>query len=412
MKIIALTAVLTLGCTLASAQQYKVLYEFGGSSNNDGASSEAPLIFDRSGNLYGTTAYGGDPSCTGNIPGCGTVFELSPGSDGTWTETVLYTFSGPDGASPDAGLIFDIAGNLYGTTSTGGDTGGGSVFELSPPTQSGGAWTETVLYNFCSLANCADGEDPAGQLIFDSSGNLYGTTSFGGGTQSGVAFELSPGVSGWTEKILYNFCSVFNDGHCEDGAKPFGGVAFNKSGNLIGTTSEGGPFNADGMIFQLTPGSGGWSESVLTYIQPGQGALPGALSFDRAGNLYSTLGGGGGHRYGGVFQFDPRKESTKFFYFNTADGYSPASGVLVDSTRSKLYGTTYYGGQSNNGVVFQIAENGKETVLYDFCPAGPPCTDGDNPESSVIEDAAGNLYGTTASGGASRFGGVVYEITP
>ena len=182
MALVILAVVLMLA-TAALAATEKALYRFTG--GNDGANPRGGLVFDSSGNLYGTTTYGGGTNqnrlCANY--GCGVVFELSPNSGGGWSETILYSFCSAtgctDGAQPEAGLIFDAAGNLYGTAG-GGANAGGVVFELSP--NSGGGWTESVLYNFCSLTNCADGQLPSGAVTFDLAGNLYGTT--GGGDNS------------------------------------------------------------------------------------------------------------------------------------------------------------------------------------------------------------------------------------
>jgi uncharacterized repeat protein (TIGR03803 family) len=216
-----------------------VLYSFCSKpSCSDGANPQAGLIADSSGNLYGTTEGGGASS------EAGVVFKLSPSG----TETVLYSFcskpSCSDGAFPVAGLIADRAGNLYGTTSGGGailpgSSGGGVVFKLSP------RGTETVLYSFCSKPSCSDGANPDAGLIADRSGNLYGTTSGGGASSLGVVFKLSPSR---TETVLYSFCSKPS---CSDGRDPEAGLIADSSGNLYGTTAAGGA-SSDGVVFELT----------------------------------------------------------------------------------------------------------------------------------------------------------------
>src|SRR5271154_125792 len=255
-KMFPYAVILVLACGLAFGQaQYKVLWNFAGAPN-DGSEPTSNLVLDHHGNLYGTTLGGGslaNPPCS--TIGCGTVFELSPNPDGSWTNTILYKFCTNfsqagclDGAFPKAGLIFDVNGNLYGTTSNGGGKncpldgrGCGAVFELSPPALQGAAWTEALLYAFCATEmndQCLDGGEPVSQLTFDSTGNLFGTTSAGGtgASPAGTVFELSPGPGGWTETVLYTFCSAGGFPVCPDGDQPQAGVTFDKAGSLYGTT--------------------------------------------------------------------------------------------------------------------------------------------------------------------------------
>jgi uncharacterized repeat protein (TIGR03803 family) len=440
-----------LGCGFAAAQtQYKVLWSFAGSAAMDGAGPMGSLVFDRSGNLYGTTNGGGSAPACSSSGGCGTLFELSPNADGSWTETILYNFcsnSSPngclDGAYPKAGLVLDSTGNLYGTTSIGGSStecgfggcGGGTVFELSPPLAPGGAWSQTVLYNFCTRinnSNCLDGAVPLSRLTIDGAGNIYGTTSTGGlgGTggggccMGGVVFELSPVSGGWNQIVLYSFCANGHDGICADGVAPQAGVVLDKAGNLYGTTESGGSPNSpgEGTVYKLTPGSNGWAETVLLAPQfpYGKGGIPlGELSFDTLGNLYSTFSAGGQGSAGGVFRLSPKNGGTfTTFSFNSQDGKTPTSGVLVDSKHASIYGTTANGGANRfYGTAFKIESPAKETVLYNFC-SQPSCTDGYTPMGGLIVDKTGNLYGTTNAGGtnsSSCFGsgcGVVFEISP
>jgi uncharacterized repeat protein (TIGR03803 family) len=212
---------------------------------------QAGVIQDAVGNLYGATEDGG-------ANGDGTVFKLAPPatSSGTWTETVLYSFcavkSCTDGEEPQAGLIRDAAGNLYGTTKDGGVIGDGAVFKLAPPALPGGQWTETVLHSFCILDGCKDGEYPEAGLVQDAAGNLYGTTENGGANDDGVAFKLAPpAVPGnpWTETVLYSFCA---DTNCVDGESPYGGaLILDAAGNLYGTV-DGGVYD-EGAVFKLAP---------------------------------------------------------------------------------------------------------------------------------------------------------------
>lgn len=421
MKMLPCTVVILLATTFAVGQQYKVLWSFAEASG-DGAYPVSSLVSDAPGNLYGTTQYGGS-SAGGCAIGCGTIFELSPNSDGTWSEAILHNFCSDisnglclDGQWPVAGLVFDQAGNLYGTTTVGGaGSCCGTVFELSPPSFPGGTWTEEVLYSFCAGSNndCQDGAEPASQLIFDASGNLYGTTTTGGtGTWTGgTVFELSPGAGGWTHTTLYNFCVNGHQRICPDGTQPQAGVTFDKSGNLFGTTMTGGTKNTEGTgtVFELSPSANGWIQKVVLAFSPsGRGlAVPlGTVSFDATGNLYSTASVG--FSGGGVFRLQPRTRTQRSFIFNISDGSGPAAGVIVDSKRKAVYGTTGGGGSGQGGTVFTINASAQETVLYDFCQE-TNCTDGQQPHASLIEDQAGNLYGTTKLGGANNQG-VVFEV--
>jgi uncharacterized repeat protein (TIGR03803 family) len=218
-----------------AASTFKALHSFTG---KDGAYPFADLVFDAAGNLYGTTL--------GNFceqHSCGTVFKLAPGANGLWTRTVLHYFGGKDGCEPYARLVFDTAGNLYGTTSCGGANGGGTVFELSPG--AGGKWTEKVLYSFSTAGK--DGHLPYAGLIFDTAGNLYGATNQGGAYGGGAVFELSPAADGkWTPAVLH----VFGKG--KDGSAPRAGLTFDSAGNLYGTTFAGGS-SGDGIVFKLAP---------------------------------------------------------------------------------------------------------------------------------------------------------------
>jgi uncharacterized repeat protein (TIGR03803 family) len=430
MKIAILyTAIVALGSLLAGGQTpYKVLWSFAGSQAGDGASPVSSLVLDKAGNLYGTTKTGGAaPACSGS-GGCGTVFELSPNHDGSWSKTLLYSFCSNfnsdhclDGATPQASLAYDAHGNLYGTTTNGGNQycpfdgfGCGTVFELSPPSVPGGLWTETVLYNFCTsnVGNvCLDGAAPVAQLTRDIHGNLYSTTSTGGNGHkaAGTVFELSDGQAGWTEIVLYNFCSQGQGNFCPDGAQPMAGVTFDPSGNLYGTVEIGGRPNSigDGGLYRLSPGPKGWTEIVMLAGQRQVGGNPlGMLSLDAVGRIYSTFSSGGPKSDGGVFRLTPGSKPN-LFWFSGSNGKEPTAGILIDSRNSTLYGTTYLGGTASGGTVFKIAA-GEEAVLYNFC-SQQNCTDGVGPAAGVIEDKSGNLYGTAKLGGASNLG-VVFQI--
>jgi uncharacterized repeat protein (TIGR03803 family) len=457
---------LTTTPSLTAASKEKILHSFG--MSKDGKYPYYNLILDAAGNLYGTTPDGGGfvTSCGGN--GCGTVFELTPDRNGRWKEKILHSFGkGKDGKYPYASLILDEAGNLYGTTFYGGASGTGcggegcgTVFELTPSPH--GTWTEKVLYNFCAAEYCADGAEPRASLIFDAAGNLYGTTEDGGaagfedcdafGDPCGTVFELTPKAHGkWTEKVLHSFGGG-------DGNVPQAGLTFDSAGNLYGTTTDGGTHSncyeviSCGVVFELTPGTNGhWTYHLLYSFQgnicvdgraldvrpdappmrtdnpwrgtgnSADGAFPqGVVVFDAVGNLYSTTSSGGAACDGTVFRLTPKPsgewKETVQRGFNGVDGNWPRAGLIVDAA-GNLYGTTFYGGSETDcdgngcGTVFEFTadRNGrwKEKVLYRFAGG----KQGEFPAASLILDAAGNLYGTTSSGGAYGVG-TVFEITP
>jgi len=309
----------------AQAQTETVLYNFtGGSDGYDIASSLTP---DGAGNFYGTAVAGGLGE---GYSGYGTVFELSPNGNGSWTETTLYSFcSAPnctDGAYPDfSHLIFDAAGNLYGTAYSGGANGYGVVFELSPV---GTSWTETVLYSF---AGGADGEHPFSGLIMDGAGNLYGIAYY---DPDGTVFELSPSGSGWTEQVIYSYNSCCNQG--------FGGLTMDAAGNIFG--AEGST------AFELSPsGNGGWTATVIHTFAgaPKDGDVAQYMPvLDQAGNLYGTTAEGGTKNCGTVYKLSPEKKgkwkekilySFKGTYDESGkDGNVPA-GIVLDSA-GNIYG--------------------------------------------------------------------------
>jgi uncharacterized repeat protein (TIGR03803 family) len=439
MKMFLCAAVIVLSSGIALGQQYKVLWSFGGPPNG-GSNSVGDLVLDKSGNLYGTTETGGASAECISL-NCGTVFMLSPNSDGTWSETVLYNFcSNPtqyqclDGATPQAGLLIDPKGNLYGTTYYGGantcptTNGCGTIFELSPPTAPGGSWSETVIYNFCANydnGSCLDGAYPASRLIFDTSGNLYGTTTSGGpgGTSfyccyGGTVFELSRSGDSWVESVLYSFCSTRHGKGCPDGVAPQAGVTLDRSGNLFGTTPQGGTINTAGYgtIYKLTPSSNGWSETVLRSSTTARGDEPlGTVTVEANGNLFTTVSLGGQYGTGGVVSLNQNGGTHAFWFSGTdgnAPGYSPTSGVLIASGQGALYGTTEMGGAADAGVVYKLAAPGEESVLYSFCSEAN-CQDGLAPVAGLVADSSGNIYGTTKGGGSTNCPigcGVLFEI--
>ena len=410
-----------------AASNYKVLYSFtGGADGNEfmwvtgeGNWFSSGLVTDQTGTFYGTTAAGG-------TYGYGVVFQLTPGSGGSWTETVLYSFTGgTDGAYPFAGVVFDTAGNLYGTTSGGGSgscsnsytSGCGVVFELTPNLD--GSWTEDVIYSF---TGGADGAQPEARLTFDASGNLYGTTNGGGKHLSspcpynpfggqydngcGVVFELSPNGDGtWTENVLHRFTGKW------DGGPEVSPVIFDAAGNLYGT-AQGGKYQ--GVAFKLTPSSTGWTESILHNFTGGKdGGDPFSftgLVFDAAGNVYGTtfwLPNFGG---GTVFKLTPtatgRWKWSLVHSFGTANAYHPVAGVILDAD-GNVYGTATSGGAYGSGVVFEVVPTTgggwKYTVLHNFrnelsCPF------------SLMMGAGDTLYGSACY--SDNGAGGIFEITP
>jgi uncharacterized repeat protein (TIGR03803 family) len=414
--VFAALAVLSLLNLTARSQAFgatpSILWNFGNGADGNGPGA---LIMDTQGNLFGATAGGGAYArvdANGNDLG-GTVFELTPPSSGAglWTESVLWSFgNGNDASIPvsQVGLIMDKNGNLYGTTTYGGayagfdangNNFGGTVFELMPPSNAGEAWTESVLWSFGSGV---DGNMPTAGVIIDGSGNLYGTTDGGGTNGDGTVFELTPPAKAgepWTESILADFGS---------GA----GVIRDSSGNLYGITG--------GSVFELTPPAtsrGNWTESILWKfgIVPNDGFEPLAgVIMDASGNLYGTTANGGAYFRGGhinvnpggtVYELTPPSggatswsESILWSFGGDGDGEVPYAGVIMD-TSGNLYGTTVYGGD-----VFELIHPSKvggswtESILA-----------GIGSGVGGIRDAHGNLFGS--AGGGTYGGGVAFEVS-
>jgi uncharacterized repeat protein (TIGR03803 family) len=461
--VVAAVAALMLAVSGLAQDSETVLHTFTGGDGVDGGNH---LVADSAGNFYGTTFGGGSNSTECEVytgfPGCGVVFELSPTKHGPWKEKVLHVFTGgKDGGVPTGGVILDSAGNLYGTTLFGGNqrpqncqavsifaAGCGVVFKLTPTAH--GPWAETVLYAF---TGGADGSEPWGNPFLDSNGNLYGMTNIGGADSScgpppygcGVVFKLTPAAEGpWTESVLYTFSGG------ADGAFPYGdGVTFDSQGNLYGVTYYGGDTSVScfgtpgcGVVFQLAPSSSGpWTETVLHAFTDGtDGAIPlSAVILDSAGNVYgTTIDGGdttGSNCLGGsgippgcgvVFELTQGtwEETVLYTFTGGSDGASPLTPVIFDSS-GNLYGVTTNGGDFRGptchnggcGVVFKLTPAGQgpwtESVLHAFTGAA----DGRTPQSNLLFDSAGNIYGMTDYGGDtscnSPFGcGVVFELTP
>lgn len=382
----------------AFANTEKVVWSFGGSG--DGSQPAGNLIVDAAGNFYGATILGGANNT-------GTVFELSPDGKGGWTESLLYSF-GPqgsgDGLQPQASLVMDKRGNLYGTTISGGSNNYGTVFQLSPKV--GGGWTETILYDF---APTGDGRYPTTDLVLDGNGNLYGTTGSGGTKFGGTVFQLTPGSTGWTETILYNF---------PNGSQPDTGLMWREVGvNLYGVTQNGG--NGLGNVFRLWHNPTGWVERSIHNFDNlhGNPQTGGNLVEDQHLTIYGASNGGCANGTGGVWELahNPGKPSTyqllySFGAENSGDGNYPQSGVILGSNGT-LYGTTGFGGLSFlGGTVFALTRsqhNWQETILYKFTGGN----DGGAPGGQLILDNQGNLYGVALRGGTYG-GGVVFEVMP
>jgi uncharacterized repeat protein (TIGR03803 family) len=394
--LLVLAISLTLVSSFLSAQTEQTLYSFSGYS--DGGNPLSSLIMDGVGNLYGTTFVGGAYRA-------GEVFELSPGSGGGWIESVLYSFTGGvDGANPYfADVIFDAAGNLYGTTVGGGSHNLGTVFELSP---SGSGWSESVLYSF---GGGSDGANPYSGLLFDARGNLYGTTYGGGAYSVGTVFELSHVNGQWAESVIHTF-------NVQNGNSPAGGLVFDRKGNLFGVT-QGGGAQGYGVVYELTPSAAQtWAEKVVYSFTGGaDGGSPYAerLIVDHAERLYGTTNGGGVNQGGTVFRLAPRGQGSwkaqVLYSFDTRVAGNPFSGLVFDE-EGNLYGTCANGnGVTTVGAVFELIrepdDNWTPRKLHMFSR-----TDGEFPEAALLRDAAGNLYGTTLLGGASNMG-VVFEVS-
>ncbi len=390
----------------------------------DGGNPTSPPLFDTHGKIYGVANVGGANHQ-------GVVYQLTP-NGGTWSESVLYSFCSQsgcaDGKDPYYPLVFDSQGNLYGTTVQGGSYNGGVVYELSPQAGGNGPWTESVIYNICSPNPCPGGSQFIGGLTIDTHGNLYGVALVGGTHNSGgTVFELSPSGGGsWTFTVLYEFCALTN---CADGLQPKGAPIFDSHGNLYGTTTGGGANNA-GAVFELSPSGGGsWTETVLYSFCPVSGCSDGeeplnALVLDAQGNLYGDVDAGGANSYGGVFELSPAGGGSwteqllaSFCPGPTCpNGYGPM-GVAIDSHRN-VFGDTAFGGNNgaNRGTAFEVSPGGggqfTYNVIYTFCPM-ENCSNqgGGEPLAGVTLDAQGNVYGANAAGGLHSEG-AVYELSP
>jgi uncharacterized repeat protein (TIGR03803 family) len=382
-SLVIVFAIAILGARSAHAQsaagaKETTLYSFTGAS--DGGSPYASLIRDAKGNLYGATFAGG----AANL---GTIFKI----DKTGKETVLYSFTGsPDGEHPTRNLLLGKSGNMYGVAYEGGANGFGAVYELDK------AGKESVVYSFESGT---DGEYPGSGLIEDAEGNLYGSTGYGGATGNGTVYKVTKAGK---ETILHSFTGA-------DGQYPFGNLLRDSAGTIYGTTSAGGTVG-DGTVFKLTAKG---KETVLhSFVSGKDGENPYAgLVQDDKGNFYGTTYSGGagcsGFGCGTVFKVTPKGKETVLHAFATSDGHYPDFGTLVRDAAGNLYGTTYAGGSADVGVVFKVTSSGKETVMYNFTGGA----DEGFPVAGLIDDKAGNFYGTTLGNPPDTYG-TVFRLKP
>jgi uncharacterized repeat protein (TIGR03803 family) len=411
LAVLTFAVALTFATQPASAQTYTVLYNFTGQT--DGANPLAGLTLDRGGNLYGTASYGGSAICSAyGYVGCGTVFKLSRAGGG-WTFATLHEFtSNPDGAHPSARVVFGPNGALFGTTSGGGTQGYGTVFQLQPPAQIcptvSCPWAETQLYSFQTLYGPAGAS--AGDLIFDPQGNLYGTTTGGGGFlcddgPCGTAYELSRTGAGWFLATAWGFGGGIS-------CCPVAGLVSDGSGNFYGVT----PADYYGGIYKLSENS--YPLPLYNFTQAS--SAMGGMILDSAGDLYGTTSQGGSGGGGTVFKFDigsPTPTTLYSFPGPNQFGAGPTATLLMDAA-GNLYGITQIDGAYQQGSVFKLSQsNGvwSLTTLHDFTGG----TDGGQPFGQLVMDANGNIYGTAQAGGNSVGNcyhglgcGVVFEIMP
>ncbi len=395
---IAATAIATLlivAATQAEAQTYTVLHTFNGP---DGAKPGAGLTLDRAGNLYGTTESGGNTggNCYGST-GCGTVFQLKHAGSG-WVLYTLYKFTGNgDGLFPIARAVFGPDGTLYTTANC---CSGGTVINLRPPASvcrsASCFWAGTVILQFGYL----NGTQPSGDLTFDAAGNVYGTTGFGG--NDNLCGGLGCGTVYQLTKTGSTWTQNILYNLTEASTNPDSGVILDRAGNLYGTAPQG---ETDfGAVFELTPSSSGWTESFPYFFTTasGNGTSPYAgLIFDEAGNLYGAAAYGGPGNGGSVFELSPSGSGWNFNLLYSLSGNpdnpGPEGTLLMDSA-GNLYGTTLKQGAHSLGNVFKLTPSSggwSYTSLYDFTGVA----DGAYPTGVLVMDAGGNLYGTTNEGG-------------
>jgi len=402
-RILLLLIMLVLAGSSALARE-SILYQFPGGSGGDDPVSG--IVFDNQGNAYGTTYYGG-------TYGWGAIFRLEP-SHGGWTQQILYSFLGTnDGFNPVGNLLIDATGNLYGTTESGGNgaqcTPGyycGTVFELA---RSNGGWKHLVLYNFCSLSGCSDGSAPNG-LVFDKAGNLYGTAAGGGECYDGcgTVYRLSPSHGTWTERVLHTFDNN-GDGYC-----PSPGISIDKAGRLYGTTVCGGGYGYGIVYVLNHGKRGWQEVMVYAFDGSANNDEPnGYLTLDSGGNILGTTKGGNSgcpNECGMVYKLSRSNGQwveTTLYTFDGTNGANPDAGFILDSA-GNFYGSTTAGGKYDLGVVFELrpGKAWKIELLYNFTGAGAD----KNPNPGLTFGPGGGLYGTTPGSYDAQYYGGVFEI--
>jgi uncharacterized repeat protein (TIGR03803 family) len=404
--LILIVAVFGLGSlSRANAQTFQVLNNFTG--GQDGSGPVGGLTIDRSGNLYGTASAGGyqDPGCNDGswgFTGCGSVFELNRhGSN--WIFKPLYDFQGGyDSGNPGQGVVIGPDGALYGVTNGVGGCNNynicGNVFRLQPPptfcATATCLWRETVLHQFSGQP---DGSLPTSRVLFDSAGNMYGATVYGGAYNRGAAYELSPGDGGWTESVIYSFDSV---------GLPAGDVAIDPANNLYGAAYDNNFECCYGAVFQLQPSQSGWSLNHLYQFNGNDGYAPIGVFRDPSGNIFGVSTGDGGNESANIYELSPSNGGWNYsLVYNFQVGYTDASGLVMDSA-GNLYGCN---SELGDGYIFKLTPSGSGwifTTLHTFSGS-----DGAGATGQIVIDSNGNLYGSTVRGGTYGYG-VVWEITP
>ena len=386
------------GALTTSAQTVTTLVNFTDPFSGGGAGGpKSAPVQGIDGNFYGATGYGGSADQ-------GTTYTMTPAG----SLTILYDSSENTVAQPFANLLLTAGGNFYSTSFEGGPVGSGTFFEMAPN------GSVTIFYEFCSLTNCLDGANPVGGLVLAPGGNFYGATASGGtsfemnfcGDGCGTIFKMTPTGSLTT---VYNFCSQPN---CTDGAFPFGNLVQDADGNFYGTTIDGGT-NNQGVVFKVT--AAGKLTTLYSFCSKANctdGAFPFAGLVQAAnGNFYGTTELGGSSNQGTIFQITPAGKLATLHSFcskpNCADGKQPQS-ALIQATDGNLYGTTFRGGATNGGTLFEITPAGKLTTLYNFCSQSH-CSDGVQPLAALAQATNGILYGSTFAGGPSA--GTIFSLS-